>query len=108
MPTTRRELRAWADRVTGALGAGETVRYTCELKLDGLSLALQYEAGKRGEAVLRSGLTRGDGTVGEDVTTNVRTIRTVPLHISAARLADAGLPQSFEVRGEVVLPPESL
>ncbi len=98
------ELRAWADRVTGILGSAEAVRYVCELKLDGLSLALQYEAGKRGEAVLKSGLTRGDGTTGEDVTTNVRTIRSVPLHISAARLADAGLPQAFEVRGEVVLP----
>ena len=98
------ELRAWADRIAGTLGPTEAVRYTCELKLDGLSLALQYEAGKRGEAVLRSGLTRGDGSVGEDVTTNVRTIRTVPLHIAAARLADAGLPQAFEVRGEVVLP----
>ncbi len=98
------ELRAWAERVAGALGAGEAVRYTCELKLDGLSMALQYQAGQRGEAVLRSGLTRGDGSTGEDVTTNVRTIRSVPLHISAARLADAGLPQAFEVRGEVVLP----
>lgn len=98
------ELRAWADRAAGALGEGEPIRYTCELKLDGLSLALQYEAGKGGEAVLKSGLTRGDGTTGEDVTTNVRTIRTVPLHVSAARLADAGLPQAFEVRGEVVLP----
>ncbi len=98
------ELRGWAERVAGGLGAGEPVRYTCELKLDGLSLALQYDAGKRGEAVLRSGLTRGDGAVGEDVTTNVRTIRSVPLHISAARLTDAGLPQAFEVRGEVVLP----
>lgn len=98
------ELRAWADRLTGILGAEEAVRYVCELKLDGLSLALQYQPGQRGEAVLHTGLTRGDGTVGEDVTTNVRTIRTVPLHISAERLADAGLPQAFEVRGEVVLP----
>ncbi len=98
------ELRAWVDRVTGTLGEGEGLRYVCELKLDGLSLALQYAPGERGEAVLQSGLTRGDGSVGEDVTINVRTIRTVPLHISAARLADAGLPQAFEVRGEVVLP----
>ncbi len=98
------ELRAWADRVAGTLGAEETVRYVCELKLDGLSLALQYVPGARGEAVLHTGLTRGDGSIGEDVTANVRTIRTVPLHISAARLADAGLPQAFEVRGEVVLP----
>ncbi len=101
---TEAELRAWADRVAAGLGTGEPVRFTCELKLDGLSLALQYEAGKRGEAVLKSGLTRGDGTTGEDVTTNVRTIRSVPLHISPGRLADAGLPQAFEVRGEVVLP----
>lgn len=98
------ELRAWADRVASTLGPAETVRFVCELKLDGLSLALQYVPGARGEAVLHTGLTRGDGSIGEDVTANVRTIRTVPLHISAAKLADAGLPQSFEVRGEVVLP----
>ncbi len=98
------ELRAWADRVAGGLALGESVRYVCELKLDGLSLALQYEPGRRGEAVLRSGVTRGDGSVGEDVTSNVRTIRSVPLHISAAKLAQAGLPPQFEVRGEVVLP----
>jgi DNA ligase (NAD+) len=98
------ELRAWAERVAGGLAIGESVRYVCEFKLDGLSLALQYEAGKRGDAVLKSGITRGDGTVGEDVTTNVRTIRSVPLHVSAKKLAEAGLPQQFEVRGEVVLP----
>ncbi len=98
------ELRSWADRVAGGLKASETVKYVCELKLDGLSLALQYAAGKNGEAVLQSGVTRGDGSVGEDVTTNVRTIRSVPLHISAAKLRSAGLPQQFEVRGEVVLP----
>ena len=98
------ELRAWADRVASGLRASETVRYVCELKLDGLSLALQYAPGKKGEAVLQSGVTRGDGSVGEDVTTNVRTIRSVPLHISAAKLKAAGLPQQFEVRGEVVLP----
>jgi DNA ligase (NAD+) len=98
------ELRAWAERVAGGLALGESVRYVCELKLDGLSLALQYEAGKRGDAVLKTGVTRGDGTIGEDVTTNVRTIRSVPLHVSAAKLKVAGLPQQFEVRGEVVLP----
>jgi DNA ligase (NAD+) len=76
----------------------------CELKLDGLSLALQYEAGARGVATLKTGITRGDGTIGEDVTTNVRTIRSVPLHISAKKLEEAGLPAEFEVRGEVVLP----
>ena len=57
-----------------------------------------------GSAQLERGLTRGDGTTGEDVTTNVRTIRSVPLSVSAKKLKAAGLPQSFEVRGEVVLP----
>lgn len=98
------ELRAWSERVTGGLAGSEVVRYVCELKLDGLSLALQYGPGSGGEAVLKSGITRGDGTIGEDVTSNVRTIRSVPLHVSAKALKKAGMPQDFEVRGEVVLP----
>jgi DNA ligase (NAD+) len=98
------ELRAWGQRVRDALPSTETVRYVCELKLDGLSLALQYGPGAGGSAHLERGLTRGDGSIGEDVTSNVRTIRSVPLSISAAKLKAAGLPQSFEVRGEVVLP----
>ncbi|MDE1156471.1 MAG: NAD-dependent DNA ligase LigA [Acidobacteriaceae bacterium] len=98
------ELRAWAERVAGGLAASETVRYTCEFKLDGLSLALQYRPGRAGTASLLNGVTRGDGAIGEEVTTNVRTIRSVPLHISARKLAEAGLPQDFEVRGEVVMP----
>ncbi|MBB5341016.1 NAD-dependent DNA ligase LigA [Tunturiibacter gelidoferens] len=110
------ELRAWDQRVRDALPSTEAVRYVCELKLDGLSLALQYGAGsgkgeahgaKDGSAHLVRGLTRGDGSIGEDVTSNVRTIRSVPLSISAAKLKAAGLPQSFEVRGEVVLPQAS-
>jgi DNA ligase (NAD+) len=98
------ELRAWAERVAGGLATTETVQYVCELKLDGLSLALQYGPGRGHEAVLLSGITRGDGSVGEDVSSNVRTIRSVPLHIGAEKLKSAGLPQQFEVRGEVVLP----
>ena len=98
------ELRAWAERVAGGLAAGEGLRYVCELKLDGLSLALQYRAGARGAASLKTGVTRGDGTVGEDVTGNVRTIRSVPLQVSARVLETAGLSPGFEVRGEVVLP----
>ncbi|WP_183974543.1 NAD-dependent DNA ligase LigA [Tunturiibacter gelidoferens] len=98
------ELRAWGQRVRDALPSTEAVRYVCELKLDGLSLALQYAPGAGGSAHLERGLTRGDGSIGEDVTSNVRTIRSVPLSISAAKLKAAGLPQSFEVRGEVVLP----
>ena len=98
------ELRAWAERVQGGLAVGESPRYVCELKLDGLSLALQYEPGSGGAAVLKSGVTRGDGSIGEDVTTNVRTIRSIPLRVSAAKLKAAKLPLQFEVRGEVVLP----
>jgi DNA ligase (NAD+) len=93
------ELREWDRRVHELLGDGEKVEYTCELKLDGLSLALQYVNGQ-----LVSGVTRGDGSVGEDVTTNVRTIRSVPLSVSAAKRKAAGLPADFEVRGEVVMP----
>jgi DNA ligase (NAD+) len=102
------ELRAWEQRVRDALPSTEKVQYVCELKLDGLSLALHYGSGaqgaKDGSAHLERGLTRGDGSIGEDVTSNVRTIRSVPLSISATKLKAAGLPQSFEVRGEVVLP----
>ena len=98
------ELRAWADRVAAGLPSEEKPRWVCELKLDGLSLALEYVPGANGQAVLSTGITRGDGSIGEDVTTNVRTIRSVPLHISAAKLKAADLPAHFEVRGEVVLP----
>jgi DNA ligase (NAD+) len=98
------ELRAWDRRVRDALPSTEQVRYVCELKLDGLSLALHYARASDGSARLQRGLTRGDGTIGEDVTSNVRTIRSVPLRVAAAKLKAAGLPGSFEVRGEVVLP----
>jgi DNA ligase (NAD+) len=101
------ELRAWDLRVREALPSSEAVKYVCELKLDGLSLALHFgnrDQGAEGGAHLLRGLTRGDGTIGEDVTSNVRTIRSVPLSVSAAKLKTAGLPQKFEVRGEVVLP----
>ncbi len=107
------ELRAWEQRLRDSFPSTEHPSYVCELKLDGLSLALHYaprpgvKAGGKhddGSAHLVRGLTRGDGTVGEDVTSNVRTIRSVPLSISAAKLKAAGLPRTFEVRGEVVLP----
>jgi DNA ligase (NAD+) len=98
------ELRAWEQRVRAGLPASETIRFVCELKLDGLSMALQYGPGANGSAHLERGLTRGDGTTGEDVTTNVRTIRSVPLGVTAKKLEAAHLPLSFEVRGEVVLP----
>ncbi len=102
------ELAAWDVRVRAGLPANEAVRYTCELKLDGLSLALHYGASGLGNsgagAELLRGLTRGDGSTGEDVTSNVRTIRSIPLSLSGTKLKAAGLPQEFEVRGEVVMP----
>ena len=72
--------------------------------MDGLSLALHYAPGTDGSAQLQRGLTRGDGTTGEDVTSNVRTIRSVPLRVAPEKLKTAHLPSSFEVRGEVILP----
>jgi DNA ligase (NAD+) len=98
------DLRAWDTRIREALPASEPPRYTCELKLDGLSLALHYGPDVQGNATLLRGLTRGDGTVGEDVTSNVRTIKSIPLTIPAAKLKAAGLPPAFEVRGECVMP----
>src|SRR6202035_2779507 len=97
------ELRDW-DRRVHELAGNLPVEYTGELKLDGLSLALHYERTPDGGARLARGLTRGDGQIGEDVTTSVRTIRSVPLSISSERLKKAGVPADFEVRGEAVMP----
>src|SRR5690348_4799156 len=76
----------------------DQVDYVCEQKFDGLSLSLIYEKGK-----LVAGVTRGDGTTGEDVTPNVRTIRSIPLGIDPAHLKEAGVKDSFEVRGEAMM-----
>ncbi len=92
------------DRRVHELAGGLPIEYTAELKLDGLSIALHYEATETGGARLARGITRGDGQIGEDVTSNARTIRSVPLSILADRLKTAGLPPTFEVRGEVVMP----
>jgi DNA ligase (NAD+) len=102
------ELRDW-DRRVRELAGTLPVSYVAELKLDGLSLALHYEIRQDGSAHLLRGLTRGDGQIGEDVTTNVRTIRSVPLGISAEKISKLGLggESGFEVRGEVVMPLES-
>ena len=97
------ELAAWDRRVRELAGL-LPVEYTAELKMDGLSIALHYQAADQGSARLTAGITRGDGQTGEDVTSNIRTIRSVPLTISADRLQAAGLPQAFEVRGEAVMP----
>ncbi len=93
------ELRDWDRRVHELAGADAQLEYVCEYKLDGLSMALHYRDGK-----LARGLTRGDGETGEDVTTNVRTIRSVPLSVTKEELESAGMPANFEVRGEIVMP----
>lgn len=94
---TEEELRAFDDRVRrGSAEAGvllPSVAYVAELKIDGLSIALTYDDG-----ILRRGATRGDGVLGEDVTSNVRAIRAIPLRLNGAPTG------SLEIRGEVFLP----
>ncbi|HEY1654017.1 MAG TPA: NAD-dependent DNA ligase LigA [Candidatus Tumulicola sp.] len=92
--TTEGELRAFDERARKL--AGEPPGYVCELKIDGLAIALDYDGG-----VLARGGTRGDGNVGEDVTPNLRTVRTIPLRLRAA--GRARVPAFLEVRGEVYL-----
>jgi len=97
------ELAAWDARVRELAGS-LPVEYMAEYKMDGLSVALRYGPADSGGSRLIAGVTRGDGQTGEDVTSNIRTIRSVPLSISAERLKRADLPQAFEVRGEAVMP----
>ncbi|MGC1785768.1 MAG: NAD-dependent DNA ligase LigA [Terriglobales bacterium] len=92
------ELRDWERRVHELSGRTD-LEYMCELKLDGMSLALVYSDGH-----LERGITRGDGNVGEDVTLNVRTVRSIPLSIPKDKLKKAGIPADFEVRGEMLMP----
>lgn len=93
-----KEIEAWEKRVHKLIGHKD-VSYFCELKLDGLAMRLVYKAGKFVQAV-----TRGDGEVGEDVTHTVRTIKNVPMELRRSDKVPAGVYDSFEVRGEVVLP----
>ncbi|RFU19517.1 NAD-dependent DNA ligase LigA [Geodermatophilus marinus] len=89
------ELSAWAARVEREVGTG--ARYLCELKVDGLAVALLYEHGRLVRAA-----TRGDGVTGEDVTPNVRTMRDIP-----QQLTGQDLPAQLEVRGEIYFPVEA-
>jgi DNA ligase (NAD+) len=91
------DLRAFDRRVREITGR-EKIEYVGEHKFDGLSMSLLYEKG-----TLARGVTRGDGTRGEDVTPNVKTIRSIPLRIEPALLKKTGLPGSFEVRGEAMM-----
>ena len=101
------ELDEWLARTDEALGSTpeHPVAYTCELKIDGLGVALTYR-----DAQFVRAATRGDGTTGENVTANVLTIRDIPHALASeglARVADAGLGHSIEVRGEVYMPKHS-
>ena len=93
---TPEELKAWADRVVDRLG--RTPEFVCELKIDGLSVSLVYEGGRLARAA-----TRGDGTTGEDVTPNVRTIHSVPLELKKKTSLKVNIPSVLEVRGEVYM-----
>ena len=90
-------LRDWDRRVREGSGR-DKIEYIAEHKFDGLSISLQYEDG-----VLARGVTRGDGTTGEDVTPNVKTIRSIPLRVDAAVLKKAKMAGDFEVRGEIMM-----
>lgn len=92
---SKEELIDFDGRVKKGLGT-EDYEYICELKFDGVAISLKYENG-----ILHRGITRGDGTKGDDITTNVKTIRSIPLKIQGENY-----PQSFEVRGEVFMPKE--
>ncbi|MFM7141154.1 MAG: NAD-dependent DNA ligase LigA, partial [Alphaproteobacteria bacterium] len=91
------DLRAWAERIARLLPAGTPVAYVAEPKIDGLTVVLQYEDGR-----FERGATRGDGEVGEDVTANLRTVKSLPLRIPV----DGGpgpVPSRLVVRGEVYI-----
>jgi DNA ligase (NAD+) len=92
--TDDESLLKWADDVRKRLDSDEPVAYVIEPKIDGLAINLTYEQGR-----LVRGATRGDGVQGEDVTVNLRTIRSVPL-----KMRGEGLPAVAEVRGEVYMP----
>lgn len=90
------ELRDFDARIRKLLPEGEEFQYSCELKFDGTSISLTYHDGR-----LVRALTRGDGTKGDDVTNNVRTIKSVPLKLNG------DYPMDFEIRGEILMPHDS-
>lgn len=92
------EVRSFDRRVRDFSGSGSPLRYVLEPKIDGLSIILRYE-----EGALTLGLTRGDGLTGEDVTANVRTVKSIPLRLREADRSGF-IPSFIEVRGEVCLP----
>ncbi len=90
------ELEDWQEKIFRVLGESSKIDYVCEMKIDGLAMALTYEDG-----VLTLGATRGDGDIGEDISNNIKTIKSVPLVLNKP------LPGLLEVRGEAFMPIES-
>lgn len=91
---SREDLEDWVNRCQKILG-NVPLQFTCELKYDGASISITYEKGK-----LKRALTRGDGFQGDDVTNNIKTIKSVPLKLKGT------FPDKFEIRGEIILPLE--
>ncbi|NBL64288.1 NAD-dependent DNA ligase LigA [Flavobacterium sp. NST-5] len=91
---SKEDLLDWEKRIQKILG-NVSLQYTCELKYDGASISITYENGK-----LKRAVTRGDGFQGDDVTTNIKTIKSVPLQLQG------DYPENFEIRGEIILPLE--
>ncbi|AWK05414.1 DNA ligase (NAD(+)) LigA [Flavobacterium crocinum] len=89
---SKEDLLDWENRIQRVLG-NVNLQYTCELKYDGASISITYENGKLVQA-----LTRGDGFQGDEVTTNIKTIKSVPLHLKG------NYPDKFDIRGEIILP----
>src|SRR5665213_2992067 len=94
----REEVEAWVERITKLLPPKAKLEYFADIKMDGLACALVYQDG-----VLERGITRGDGFVGEDVTTNIRTIESVPLRLRASKEFTTFLSGRTEIRGEIVM-----
>lgn len=90
---SKAELEEWEKKIHKTVGAEASLVYSCELKFDGASISLTYENGQ-----FIQGVTRGDGTQGDDVTQNLKTIPTIPLQLQGTP------PPFFEIRGEIVLP----
>ena len=90
---SKEELFQWEERIRKILGSEAVISYTCELKFDGASISLTYVDG-----ALTQALTRGDGIQGDAITTNIKTIKTIPLKLNG------DYPPFFEIRGEIILP----
>jgi DNA ligase (NAD+) len=99
---TEADIRDFDSRIKRLLGQTDAIRFVVEPKMDGVAVSLIYERG-----VFKAGATRGDGTIGEDVTQNLRTLQTLPLMMALGEGALADLPERMEIRGEVYIEREA-